>query len=185
MQPRDDLPRAIECILFAAGEPVPLKRLAEVLDVPPETAAAAVRDLEALLHDRGLQVIKLAGGYALATRPEFAEYVSKLRQRPPERLSAAAVEVLAIVAYRQPVTKPEIDQIRGVDSSSALRSLLAKRMIAIKGRKRAPGRPALYVTTEHFLRAFGLNDLSELPEMPGGLPARARQMRLTGLDAES
>ncbi len=174
----DSLPQAIECLLFAAGDPVTPQRLAELCGVEIGQVEQAIERLCEMLSDHGLQVLRVAGGYTLGTRPEYADYVHRLRQPPAERLSAAALEVLAIVAYRQPVTKPEIDQIRGVDSGSALRSLVAKRLVTTRGRKEGPGRPPLYVTTEYFLRAFGLNDLSELPEAPDGLPARARQMRL-------
>ena len=174
----ENLPQAVECLLFAAGDPVSPKRLAELCEVSEEEIEQAVAELSQMLEGHGLQVLRVAGGYTLGTRPEYASYVHRLRQPPAERLSAAALEVLAIVAYRQPVTKPEIDQIRGVDSGSALRSLVAKRLVTTRGRKEGPGRPPLYVTTEYFLRAFGLNDLSELPEAPEGLPAQARQMHL-------
>ena len=185
MDKRDELPQIIECLLFAAGDPVPPKRLAELCEVDEAQVEEAVVELATRLEDHGLQVLRVAGGYTLGTRPEYATWVHRLRQPPAERLSAAALEVLAIIAYRQPITKPEIDQIRGVDSGSALRSLVAKRLVTTRGRKEGPGRAPLYVTTEYFLRAFGLNDLSELPEAPEGLPARARQMRLMAQEASA
>jgi hypothetical protein len=110
--------------------------------------------------------------------PEFADYVARLREPPKERLSAAALEVLAVIAYRQPSTKAEVDRVRGVDSGGSLQSLLAKRLVACVGRKRAPGRPMLYGTTEGFLQAFGLAALEELPELAGDLGSRVRQLRL-------
>jgi segregation and condensation protein B len=178
MHTHNQLPQIVEGLLFAARDPVPLKRLAELLEVDEATALAAVEELQAQLAGRGLQVVRLAGGYALATRPELAPYVARLRQPPPEKLSPAALEVLAIIAYRQPITKAEIDRLRGVDSSSALHSLLEKRLIRPRGRKRAPGRPLLFGTTEQFLRAFGLHDLSELPEVAELRPSQAPQLRL-------
>lgn len=178
MESADNLPQAIECLLFASGEPLAVDRIAEVLGCSASAAEVALRALEAQLEGRGLQVVRIAGGFALATRPQFADYVARLRQPPAQRLSAAALEVLAIIAYRQPVTKPEIDAVRGVDSGAAIRSLLEKRLVAVKGRKRAPGRPLLLVTTEQFLHAFGLNDLSELPKVPAAFAERARQMSL-------
>jgi len=109
--------------------------------------------------------VQLAGGYALATRPEFADYVQRLVEPEPERLSIQALETLAILAYRQPITRPEIDALRGVNSGGVVTSLLEKGLIRIKGRKDAPGRPFLLETTAHFLSAFGLGDLSDLPRV--------------------
>lgn len=169
---------ALECLLFASADPVPIDRLAKVLLCDEAGVRAAAEALDVLLERHGLQVLRLAGGYTLGTRPEYVDYLNRLCEPPRERLSAAALEVLAIVAYRQPVTKADIDAVRGVDSSGALRTLLDKRLIAVQGRKQAPGRPMLFVTTVEFLRAFGLQDLSELPEVPGALVQRVRQMTL-------
>lgn len=178
----DGLPQAIECLLFAAGDAISLARLAELCDVPEEVARLALQDLGRLLEDGGLQVMRVAGGYTLGTRPEYAAYLARLREPPKERLSAAALEVLAVVAYRQPVTRAEIDRVRGVDSSGSLHTLLGKRLVGGQGRKQAPGRPRLYGTTEVFLRAFGLASLDDLPELPGDF---ARQVRQLQLEAEA
>ena len=124
-----------------------------------------VTALGELLAASAVHVVQLAGGYQLATRPRYARYVQRLREPEPERLSPQALETLAIVAYRQPITRPEIDEIRGVNSSGAVNGLLEKGLIEIAGRKDAPGRPFLLTTTAHFLSTFGLNDLSELPEL--------------------
>ncbi len=161
----DELARACACVLFVAAEPVPAGRLAEILGVDSGRMGEVLGRAGELLRGAGLQVIGVAGGYAIATLPEYADYVARYREPPKERLSQAALEVLAIIAYRQPVTKPEIDEIRGVDSSSPLRQLVAKGLVAVSGRKKAPGRPLMFVTTEQFLKAFGLKDLSELPEL--------------------
>jgi len=174
----DRLAGALECLLFAAPDPLPMARLADLLECPPDVVRLALEGLEGRLDGGGLQVIRLAGGIALGTRREYAEYVQRLREPPPERLSAAALEVLAIVGYRQPVTRAEVDAIRGVDSSGSLRTLVEKGLVAVQGRKQAPGRPMLFVTTEQFLRTFGLQDLSDLPDVPGAFCERARQLTL-------
>ncbi len=157
--------KAICAIIFAADEPCDEERLALVLDVALEEIEPLVIELQKMLEDTPLQLVRLAGGYHLATRPEFARYVQRLREPEPERLSRQAMEVLAIAAYRQPITRPEIDEIRGVNSSGAVNSLLAKGLVVISGRKVAPGRPFLFSTTPHFLSAFGLNELEQLPHL--------------------
>lgn len=162
---REEKTRALEAVLFAAEGPLDDERLAAVLEVPTEEVAAVVAALGELLADSAVHVVQLAGGYQLATRPRYAGYVQRLREPEPERLSPQALETLAIVAYLQPITRPEIDEIRGVNSSGAVNGLLEKGLIEISGRKDAPGRPFLLTTTAHFLSTFGLNDLSELPEL--------------------
>ncbi len=162
---RDEKMRALEAVLFAADGPLNQERIALVLDLPVEDIDALIEDLAQAMADSALQVVQLAGGYQLATRPRFAGYVQRLREPEPERLSAQALETLAIIAYLQPITRPEIDEIRGVNSTGAVNGLLEKGLVAIAGRKEAPGRPFLLVTTAHFLSTFGLNELSELPEL--------------------
>lgn len=158
-----DLVNALECILFVADEPLPEGRIAAVLGVNDARVRQLVDELSRRLDGSGLQVLKIAGGYKLSTRPAYAHWIEKFREPEPTRLSKAALETLAIVAYRQPITQPEIDAIRGVDSSGVLGTLLEKGLIRQRGRKDAPGRPFLYCTTTEFLAAFGLADLSELP----------------------
>ena len=162
---RDEKLRALEAVLFAADEPLNQERIALVLDLPVEDIGALVEALAQAMADSALQVVQLAGGYQLATRARFAGYVQRLREPEPERLSAQALETLAIIAYLQPITRPEIDEIRGVNSTGSVNGLLEKGLAAIAGRKDAPGRPFLLVTTAHFLSTFGLNELSELPEL--------------------
>lgn len=167
-RPRERLDRIIESLLFAAGAPVPLRRLVEVL------SGASAREIKQAIErlrrdyegcDRGIHLVAVAGGFQLRTAPENAEWVrALLRERPP-RLGRAALETLAIIAYKQPVTRAEIEAIRGVDADSALGSLLDKRLIRIAGRKEAVGRPLLYVTAPEFLEVFGLKDLDDLPEL--------------------
>ena len=156
---------ALQCLLFVAGEPLPVDRLAQVLGEEVTDIPGLCDRLNDHLTGQGLHVVQLAGGYALATRPEFADYVQRLVEPEPERLSIQALETLAILAYRQPITRPEIDALRGVNSGGVVTSLLEKGLIRIKGRKDAPGRPFLLETTAHFLSAFGLGDLSDLPRV--------------------
>jgi segregation and condensation protein B len=160
-----ELSRAVECLLFASAETLTRDRLVDVLEAAPEQVGAALEQLKGSLAERGLQVVQLAGGYQLATRPEYAGFVHRLLQPAPARLSAQALETLAIVAYRQPITRPEIDAVRGVNSQHAVASLTEKGLVTTVGRKDAPGRPVLYATTPHFLSTFGLKDLQDLPSL--------------------
>lgn len=161
----EEKPRALEAVLFAAEGPLDEDRIAAVLEVAVADVPAVVAALGELLAASAVHVVQLAGGYQLATRPRYAGYVQRLREPEPERLSPQALETLAIVAYLQPITRPEIDEIRGVNSTGAVNGLLEKGLLEISGRKEAPGRPFLLNTTAHFLSTFGLNDLGELPEL--------------------
>ena len=160
---------AIEAILFASGEPVEATRLAEVLGVDKDTAVQLADDVMQDLNTRGggFQMVRLDEAYQLCTNQAYAAYVRRamdIRRNTP--LSQAAMEVLAIVAYNQPVTKAFIEQVRGVDCSAVVQGLLSKQLVEEKGRLELPGRPLLYGTTVHFLRCFGLSSLSELPPLP-------------------
>lgn len=167
-----DLPALLEAMLFASSsEPV---RLEEIEAGLPGWDREALRDglaeLERRLDRRGsgLQLERVAGGYRLVTRPEFADRLRALfRFRNRKRLTPAALEVLAIIAYSQPITAPEIQEIRGTDPSYALRVLLERRLIRIVGRRRVVGRPMLYGTTREFLMHFGLDSLADLPPVDG------------------
>lgn len=158
--------RAIECILLVSGGPVRMEQLVDAAQVPPEIVAAAVEVLMQEYAGRGLEIQTVAGGYQLATRPDYAEAVQRfLGAAGREPLSQAAVEALAIVAYRQPITRPELEAVRGVRSEYVLERLEERRLIRVVGRKATVGRPILYATTEAFLRYFGLRDLADLPPM--------------------
>src|SRR5262245_10293619 len=166
---------ALEALLFASDAPLELARIAEVLELSPDEARAALAELTAACAapGRGLTVVEVAGGYRLVTRPELAPVLVQLqRLRLKSRLSRAAVETLAIIAYRQPISRPEIEQLRGVNADAVVTALLERRLIRMVGRKVGPGRPILYGTTREFLEHFGLRDLGELPpfEVPD-LPA--------------
>ncbi len=164
-QTPDEFARAIQCLLFASPETLPAARLCEIMEADREAVEQGIAWLREMVADSGLQVVELAGGYQLATRPEYASLVQKLLQPTPARLSAQALEVLAIVAYRQPMTRPEIDSIRGVNSQHAVATLVEKGLVTTIGRKEAVGRPLLYGTTPHFLTSFGLKDLKALPNL--------------------
>lgn len=165
MSERQPLVNALECLLFAAKEPVAVGRLAQVLEVDVTRLPGLLEELQRAREGTGLHVLALAGGYALATRPEYSDHVQRLLEPDPERLSVQALETLAIIAYRQPITRPEVDEVRGVNSSGAVASLVEKNLVRVAGRKDAPGRPFLLETTPHFLSVFGLHDLSDLPEL--------------------
>lgn len=154
-------------LLFVADAPLSLEQLCAATNEPPEVVERALCELQAELAAQGaVQLKQLAGGYQLATKPEYAPYIARLLNPPPKRLSRAALETLAIVAYEQPVTQARIDALRGVDSSHTVRQLLERGLIQEVGRKDAPGKPVLYGTTKQFLHYFGLNSLEELPERP-------------------
>lgn len=170
----------IEAVLYAAEEPVPVKEIVEVLSTVAReqdrpwaagVSAALVQRAALLLSDRllqagsALQLFEVAGGFRLGTRPQYDVWIRALRQvERPAKLSVAALETLAVIAYRQPVTSAEIAAVRGVDPSASLRTLRDQGLVRITGRKRAVGRPFTYGTTRKFLEIFGLRDLDELPD---------------------
>jgi segregation and condensation protein B len=163
-----ELVAAAEALIFVSEEPITVKMLAEVLEEDRESVQAAVDELgrEYESRESGLQLREIAGGWQISTRTEFHEDVrSFLKTRPSAKLSLASLETLAVIAYKQPVTVPEILEIRGVQSASAIKTLLDKRLIVAKGRKEAVGRPMQYGTSKDFLIQFGLKDLSELPSI--------------------
>ncbi len=163
-----ELVAVVEALIFVADEPITMRLLADVLDEEKESIQAAIEQLQSdyLSRDSGLQIREIAGGWQLATRTELHEEVRKfLKTRPNAKLSLASLETLAVIAYKQPVTVPEILEIRGVQSASAIKTLLDKRLIVAKGRKEAVGRPMMYGTSKEFLIQFGLKDLGELPSI--------------------
>lgn len=158
----------IESLIFVSEEPLSVKAIADVLKEDRGWIEVAVEELTKEFNARngGLHLRELAGGWQFATRPEFHEHVRAfLKSRPSAKLSLASLETLAVIAYKQPITVPEILEIRGVQSPSAIKTLLDKRLIVAKGRKETIGRPMLYGTSKDFLLQFGLKDLSELPSI--------------------
>jgi len=158
----------IEAMLFVADSPMTVDRLSELL---PEYERAAIRiALQELRDDyqarhAGIHLVDVAGGWQLRTWPELMPYLSRLVKGKPPRFSPSALETLAIVAYRQPITRQEVEYLRGVDTGAVLKSLLEKRLIRILGKKDIPGRPIIYGTTREFLEIFNLNDLKGLPTL--------------------
>lgn len=169
-QPRDieDLSRAVEALIFVADEPISTRVLAEVLDEDRDLIDSVIEELVESYEERrgGLQIRQIAGGWQISTRAEVHEDVRRLlKTRPSAKLSLAALETLAVIAYKQPVTVPEILEIRGVQSASAIKTLLEKRLIVTKGHKETVGRPMQYGTSKEFLIHFGLKDLTDLPSI--------------------
>jgi segregation and condensation protein B len=163
-----DLKGIIEALIFASPEPLTIKALVRLLDTEPkEDILAALDDLKRD-YDRpgGLQLVEVAGGFQIVTRPELHEWVRRLfHERTTQKLSVAALETLAVIAYKQPVTGPEIAEIRGVNTAGVVGTLMERKLIKIVGRKQVVGRPFLYGTTREFLERVGLNDLSDLPRV--------------------
>lgn len=163
-----ELVALVEALIFVSDEPITTKLLAEILEEDRDAIEAAVVELQKEYESResGLQIREIAGGWQIATRTELHEEVRKfLKTRPSAKLSLASLETLAVIAYKQPVTVPEILEIRGVQSASAIKTLLEKRLIVTKGHKETVGRPMQYGTSKEFLIQFGLKDLTELPSI--------------------
>ena len=156
----------LEAMLFVAGEPVTTGQLATALDVAPSVIERGLNELDAALSTRGLRLQRHAGRVQLTTAPQLAELIERfLGLEATSHLSRAALETLAIIAYQQPVTRPQIDSVRGVNSDSMMKSLLHKGLILESGRADGPGRPILYSTTPEFLQHFGLNSILEMPSL--------------------
>lgn len=163
-----ELKAIVEALIFASPDPLTLKTLLKMVDSEPREEVEAA--LEALKQDydgvRGLQLVEVAGGFQIVTRPELHEWVRRLfHEQTKTKLSVQALETLAVIAYKQPITAPEITEIRGVNASGVVNTLLERRLVKIAGRKQVVGRPFLYATTREFLIRFGLKDLTELPKV--------------------
>jgi segregation and condensation protein B len=164
----DQLKATIEALIFASPDPISLKALTKLLDSEPKEDVKAALEQVRASYDRpgGLQLVEVAGGFQIVTRPELHEWVRRLfHERTTQKLSVAALETLAVIAYKQPVTAPEIAEIRGVNTSGVLATLIDRKLVKIVGRKQVVGRPFMYGTTREFLERFGLNDLSDLPKV--------------------
>jgi segregation and condensation protein B len=164
--------QVIESLLFASSEPIPLNKIREITDeiysFKPKVLFEIIHELQAEydFQQRAFCLEEIAQGFILRTRMEFGSFIEQLyRNRRTEKLSQAATEVLAIIAYRQPVTRPQIDAIRGVDSSAVLAALIERQLVESVGKLEAPGRPTLYGITKDFLKHYGLRDLTELPQI--------------------
>lgn len=162
-----ELTPLVEAMIFAADGPLKADRMAEALAMDQAEILSAIEALEIdyAENPRGFFLQEVSGGYQLRTRPEYADFLRKLGHSRPFKFSRPAMESLAIIAYRQPVTRSEIEYLRGVDSGSVLKTLLEKRLVRILGKKDVPGKPMIYGTTREFLELFGLSDLSALPTL--------------------
>ncbi len=164
----EDVKGAVEAIVFAANSPVTVRQIRETLGLDdPAGVREALNALKLEYEERdgGISMVEVAGGYQFRTNPRYSEQVTALRKSPRFRLTRASLETLAIVAYRQPVTRAEIEALRGVEVGGVLKHLLTKGLLRIEGRKESPGRPILYGTTKKFLSVFDLKDLGALPPL--------------------
>jgi len=164
-----EIERAVEAILFAVGDPIELSRLSEILDVDEPSLEKIITNLRDYydFEQRGVRIVKLDNSYQMCSSPHHAGFIRKaLETRKAPRLSPPLLEVLSIIAYRQPVTRAYVEQVRGVDCSYSITSLVEKNLIEESGRLDVPGKPILYRTTKDFLRVFGLESLNDLPELP-------------------
>ncbi|MCX5781037.1 MAG: SMC-Scp complex subunit ScpB [Firmicutes bacterium] len=164
---RDEIKAAIEALLFASGERIAAEDLGEILNLSVPDLRQFIQEMmvDYQQSPRGIQILAIDGGYVMGTKPEYTAVVSKLLKPASRRLSPAALETLAIIAYRQPLSKAEIEQIRGVKSDRVLTNLMEKGIIKEVGKKMGPGRPNLYGTTHEFLKLFALSSLQDLPEL--------------------
>lgn len=179
---------AFEAVLFSGGEPISIDRFSQVFDISPERVVEVMEALskKLALNDRGVGLVRMENTYQLATKKDYAGYIKKMfdiKRRTP--LSPAALEVLAVVAYNQPVTKSFIEQVRGVDCSGVVTTLVEKGLIEERGRLELPGKPLLYGTTKNFLRCFGISDLTELPPLPKNENASEEVGEQIPLDGEA
>jgi len=163
-----NIEKIIEALLFSSDKPLPVIKIEEILEgVSQDSIKEAVSGLNEYYknQERSFQVEEIAGGYRLVTKPEYVVWLNRLYKKPQDKLRGPSLETLAIIVYRQPITKSEIEAVRGVNVDSVLKTLLEKDLIKIKGRKDAPGRPLMYGSTDEFLQRFGLKDLKSLPPL--------------------
>lgn len=164
-----EIERSVEAILFAVGDPVSLSRLSEILNVDEVSLEKIIINLRDYydFEQRGVRIVKLENAYQMCSASQYAEFVRKaMETKRPPRLSPPLLEVLSVIAYRQPVTRAYVEQVRGVDCSYSVSSLVEKGLICESGRLDVPGKPILYRTTKDFLRVFGLESLNDLPDLP-------------------
>jgi segregation and condensation protein B len=164
-----ELVAVLEALLFVSSEPIPLARLTTVIGAVSKAEVEQALNLlsqQLAQEGRGIQLVKLAGGYRLVTKPDYSPWLKRLdKAKAAQKLSRSALESLAIIAYKQPLVRSEIEEIRGVETSGVLRTLLERKLVRIVGRKEVPGRPIMYGTTKFFLEHFGLQDITQLPPL--------------------
>lgn len=178
----------IEAIIFASEQPLDAEKIAKIVDIEKDKVIEIVEEIKsyyALNEVRGIEIAEIANGYFFRTKLVHAPYIKKIVLGREAQLSRSALETLSVIAFKQPVTRAEIEHLRGVDSSNAIRTLLEKKLIKIVGKKDVPGKPHVYGTTKEFLKSFGLKDLSQLPnlkEIKELEKAKEPQLRLIGDD---
>lgn len=185
---KEKLKRVVEALLFITDSPLSSRKLKEITKEPVETLKEVINELKVELEERGSAVFitEVAGGSQMATKPEYGEWSKKLYlDKITYRLSRSAMETLAIIAYKQPVTRSEIEEIRGVDAAGVLENLLEKKLVRICGRKEAPGKPILYGTTSEFLKYFGLKNIAEIPSIDELVPPQMDGDEITGASEDS
>ncbi|WP_353684284.1 SMC-Scp complex subunit ScpB [Thermodesulfovibrio sp. 3907-1M] len=162
---REQIKGILESLLFIAEKPLSIKILHTLLNIPENYLKEIINQLaeEYRTRNSGIMIIKIEDSYQMVTNPQYAEWIKMFKQHTNNKLSEQALETLAIIAYKQPITKAEIERIRGVNSDYAIKTLIEKKLIKIVGKKEVPGRPFLYGTTREFLKTFGISSLSELP----------------------
>jgi len=162
-----NLEKVLEALLFASDKPLTMPKLKDALGVDADTIRNALEQLKQyyIAADRSIELKEIAEGYQIGTKPDYSVWISKLYKKIQDKIRGASMETLAIIVYKQPITKAEIEAIRGVDSDGVIKTLMEKSLVRIKGRKDAPGRPLLYGTTDEFLIRFGLKDLHSLPPL--------------------
>jgi segregation and condensation protein B len=183
--PPQEVRAVVEALIFASPQPITPREITQVMQgVPKEAWTRAIAEIQAdhARDGRGLQLVEVAGGWQITTRPEYNDWIRELLDpKLPTRLSIQALETLAVIAYKQPVTMPEVIELRGVKSGGVIKTLLEKRLIRITGRKEVVGRPMLYGTTQAFLLHFGLKDLAELPKIEEFAEVLGEEVDVVGL----
>jgi len=183
--PPQEVRAVVEALIFASTQPITPREITQVMQgVPKEAWTQAIAEIQAdyARDGRGLQLVEVAGGWQITTRPEYNDWIRELLDpKMPTRLSIQALETLAVIAYKQPVTLPEIIELRGVKSGGVIKTLLEKRLIRIVGRKEVVGRPILYGTTKQFLLHFGMKDLGELPKIEEFAEYLGEEVDIAGL----
>ncbi|MFH1282481.1 MAG: SMC-Scp complex subunit ScpB [bacterium] len=184
---REKLKRVVEALLFITDNPLTLKKLREITEESGESIVEIINEIGEDLNEKqsAMFVKEVAGGFQMATRAEFGEWVKKLYiDKIKYRLSKSALETLSIIAYKQPITRGEIEEVRGVDAAGVLENLLEKKLVRVCGRKETLGRPLLYGTTNEFLKYFGLKNISEIPSIDELVPPEPEKDSEMGLEAE-
>ncbi len=162
---RKEVKNIVESLIFVSEKPISAERIAQILGGDKRDVLPVIEELKEDYKERGIQIVKVSGGYQFRTRAKYSKWILRLNRNKPIRFSKPAIETLAIIAYKQPITRKEIEGIRGVDVGNVLRSLMKMKLVKIMGRKEIPGRPFTYGVTREFLELFGLDSIKDLPDI--------------------